>query len=68
MQKKHEIEEKFQKMKEREKQLIEMLEKNNKDEKEQTTELKTLLFGKNGENIENGSMPLNGTMLKKNKL
>lgn len=64
---KRELEARFEKLKEREEELIRMFEDSNNTEKQAMVELKTLLYGKNGEAVENGAMLLNGSILRKPK-
>jgi len=65
--KKQELEARFEKLKEREEELIKMFENSNNYEKQAMTELKTLLYGKNSEVVDNGNMILNGSVLKAKK-
>lgn len=67
MTKKQELESRFERLKEREEELIRMFENSNNNEKQAMTELKALLYGKNGEVVENGAMLLNGSILRKQK-
>lgn len=64
---KQELEARFEKLKEREEELIKLFENSNNSEKQAMTELKSLLYGKNGEAVENGAVLLNGSILKKQK-
>lgn len=65
--KKSELELRFERLKEREEELIRMFENSNNSEKQAMTELKSLLYGKNGEVVENGAVLLNGSILRKQK-
>lgn len=67
MGRKLELENRFERLKEREEELIRMFENSNNSEKQAMTELKSLLYGKNGEVVENGAMLLNGSILRKQK-
>lgn len=67
LQRRQELESRFEKLKEREEELIKMFENSNNYEKQAMTELKTLLYGKNGEIVESGNVLLNGTVLKNKK-
>lgn len=64
---KQELEARFEKLKEREEELIKLFENSNNSEKQAMTELKSLLYGKNGEVVDNGAVLLNGSILKKPK-
>ena len=65
--KKQELEARFEKLKEREEELIKMFENSNNYEKQAMTELKSLLYGKNSEVVDNANMILNGSVLKTKK-
>lgn len=67
MSRKQELEDRFERLKKREEELIRLFENSNNSEKQAMTELKSLLYGKNGEAIENGAMLLNGSILKKQR-
>ena len=64
IQKKNELEKRFEKLKEKEEELIKMFEDSNFSEKQAMTDLKTLLYGKNADSVDNANMLLNGTISK----
>jgi hypothetical protein len=64
---KQELEARFERLKEREEELIRMFENSNNSEKQAMTELRTLLCGKNGDVDSNGANILNGSVLRKPK-
>ena len=68
VQRKQELEKRFEKLKEKEEELIKLFEDSNTSEKQAMSDLKTLLYGKNADSIDNANMLLNGTIskLKKN--